>query len=434
MLTDWIHWLSSLNPDILLATFIGLLLIDGPRYALSKILMCLWDCGHDCWQWLRGQEPEPGDRYCPSVCVIIPGYNEADSIAGTLASVWGSYPRLEIMVVDDGSTDGTAAVARHFGQRHPGVLVLRRPVRGGKSSALNWALRHTRAEVLVCLDADSRLGPGALWEIVQPLRDPQVGLVSAAVLVRTPFTNLLTWLQAYEYLHTSFVGRLLAARLGILGIASGAFAAARRTALEQSLGWDVGTGEDLDLTLRVRKSGYQIAFAPDAQCFTEAPTNCGGLIRQRLRWDRDACIRNYCRKHIDLAYFTSRNFRFGDFCLWFETLYLRLFCLYGILAWFIWLVLARPYRPDTEVSGFMILVSLYLCYVAFEIIQVITVFLYSRAPGRDALICVVFFLAPLYQLFLTSVRLVATTQEIFWRKSFQDNFVPARVREATWHW
>jgi cellulose synthase/poly-beta-1,6-N-acetylglucosamine synthase-like glycosyltransferase len=110
-----------------------------------------------------------------------------------------------------------------------------------------------RAEIIVCVDTDSHLQPHAIWEIVQPLADPEVGAVAGTVLARNAETNLCTWLQAAEYLRTIFVGRMLSSRLGVLGIVSGAFGAFRREAVERLKGWDVGPGEDGDLVLRLRR-------------------------------------------------------------------------------------------------------------------------------------------------------------------------------------
>jgi cellulose synthase/poly-beta-1,6-N-acetylglucosamine synthase-like glycosyltransferase len=402
-------------------------LIDGPRYALTKIALCSWDCGRKFRRWLGGHS-QPRFTYCPSVCVVIAGHNEEETIAATLASLWGSYPRLEIVVVDDGSTDGMEAEAHRFARNHDGVLVLRRPERGGKSSAMNWGVTYTRAEVIVVVDADSDLGPSALWELVQPLQDPEVGAVAGAVVARNSFVGLATWLQAYEYLSTIFVGRMLSAWLGILGIVSGAFGAFRRSALDRVMGWDVGPPEDLDLTLALRKCGYKIAFAPYSQCFTEVPPTWWGLIKQRLRWERSGVIRNHCRKHLDLAYFWKSNFRISNFFVIFESWLFNVFCMYGIWVWFICFLLNPP------ADWWQILFTLYLCYLAFELIQVAVDLVYSNAPGRDALISTVFFLVPFYQLLLLVVRLIATTEEIFLRKSYEDNYVPAKVRESTWRW
>jgi poly-beta-1,6-N-acetyl-D-glucosamine synthase len=431
MLTDWLHWLANLNPDRLAGVLFILLVVDGPRYALPRILMCLWDGARSLWGWVVGRRAPEAYGYCPSVCVLVPGHNEEGTIEGTLRSMWGTYPRLEIVVIDDGSTDDTFGVAQRFARTHPGVLVLRRPRRGGKASALNFGLRHTRAEVVICVDADSHLDPLSVWEVVQPLEDPAVGAVSAKVMARNPFTNLLTWFQAQEYLHIIFVGRLLSARLGILGVASGAFSAFRREALERVGGWDVGPNDDGDLTLRVRKCGYEVAFAPYANCFTDLPTTLRGLFKQRRRWYRGA-VRLRARKHLDMACFWSPNFRLADFAVllnsWFNT-----FCVIGFWAYAVYLGARAVHHELTEDIGWCLFTSL-VCYLVLHLVLTLTVLFYSEARRRDALICAVVPLVPVYQLFQKVVRVVAVTEEVFLRKSFDDNFYPAHVREATWHW
>jgi biofilm PGA synthesis N-glycosyltransferase PgaC len=428
VLTDWIHWLTSLQPDQLLAVLGALMLIDGPRYAVSKLLLSLWDIAAGFCRWVRGVRLETTHTYCPSVCVVIAGYNEEKNIEAPLRSVWGTYPRLEIIVVDDGSTDGTAEAARRFAQGHAGVTVLRLSDRTGKSPALNYALQYTKAEVIVGLDADAELRPDAIWEVVQPLASPRVGIVSGAVLGRNPFVNLATWFQAYEFLHSVFVGRILSARLGVLGIASGAFSAIRRTALDQGFGWDEGSSGDLDLTLRIRKAGYEVAFAPYAECYTDMLPSWWALIKQRLRWDRSITIRNHGRKHLDMACFWHRHFRFRDFLVLAESFYFSLFCMYAIWAWIVWFICSRPE------GGWQILLAIYFCYLLFEFIQILVALYYTNHLARDLLISAVFPLLPIYQFTLLAVRLVATTEEIFLRKSYAESFTPDRVRKSTWHW
>jgi biofilm PGA synthesis N-glycosyltransferase PgaC len=427
MFTDWIHWLSSLHPDELWLVLGGLLLVDGPRYAISQILMCLWDCARSCIATFRPAPVDETPRYCPTVCVVLAGYNEAKTIDATLHSLWGSYPNLQIIVVNDGSLDVMLDVARNFAASHSGVLVLTRDRRGGKSSALNSALPYTDAEIIVTVDTDSHLAPGALWEIVQPLRDPTVGAVSATVRARNAFTNLVTWLQTYEYLQTIFVGRLLAARLGMLGIVSGAFGAFRREALERVGGWDVGPGEDGDLTLRIRKIGYNIAFAPDAQCYSNVPTTWRQLFNQRRRWDR-TIITFECRKHIDMAYFWQPHFRWSELLLLSERWFFNIVCLYGLWGYLAWLLWGLPEQAP------FVLLSLYLCYVCCEIVGSLSVLYYTQTFWRDAATCLIFPLVPLYQVFLKAASVVAVTEELLFRQSFRDNFVPQHVRDATWHW
>lgn len=428
MLTDWIHWLSCRHSEQLLSFLWALFVIDGSRYALGKFLMCLFDCTRSLWRWVTGRGLHPGYTYCPSVCLILAGHNEAETIGSTLATTWGSYPRLEIVVVDDGSTDGMAAVARQFAKRHAGVLVLSRPERGGKSSAMNWALQYAKAEVVVVVDADSDLAPGAIWEIVQPMADPHVGAVAGTVLARNPFENLCTWLQAYEYLSSIFVGRMLAVRCGILGIVSGAFGAFRRSTLDRTMGWDVGPPEDLDLTLAIRKTGQKIQFAPYAQCYTDLPATWKALIRQRIRWEQSGVVRNHCRKHLDLGAVWHANFRWSNLGLVFESWLFNLICMFGIWVWIF--VFIANWGPNSWKT----LVTLYLCYTTFEIIQAATILYYTNDLRRDATLCLAFPLVVLYQLVLLVVRLAATLRELIGRKSFDDNYVPAKVRRTTWHW
>jgi cellulose synthase/poly-beta-1,6-N-acetylglucosamine synthase-like glycosyltransferase len=428
VLTDWTHWLSCHHPEQIAALLWALLLLDGPRYALSKLSMCVWDCGRAAWRWLWCAPDEPRFTYCPSVCVVLPVYNGVREIEAALRSVWGTYPKLEIIVIDDGSTDGTYDEAQRFARSHEGMRVLRMPERSGKSPALNLGLRYNQAEVVVCMDADSGLGPAAIWEIVQPLADARVGVVSATVLARNPFDNLLTWFQAYEFLHSVFVGRIWSARLGILGIASGAFAAFRHEALDEGFGWDEGSSADLDLTLRIRKSGWKVAFAPYAECYTDMLPTWRALVRQRLRWDRSIAVRNHGRKHVDMANPFSRNFRLSDFFVLADSWLFSVICAYGILAWAVWFCFFPP------ANWWLVLLTFYFCYLVFEFVQILVALYYSNTPARDALICAVFPLVLIYQTVLLVVRLVATTEELFLRKSYAESFTPERVRNATWHW
>jgi biofilm PGA synthesis N-glycosyltransferase PgaC len=173
MLVQWYHWISEMRTTELIGMMAGFLLIDGPRYALSRILVLTYDLFTQLWKLLSGA-PSREFSHCPSMTVIIAGYNEAETIHATLNSVYTSYPRLEILVVDDGSEDSMAEIARNFACGKPGITVLRRSRRGGKSSAMNYALGFSTGEIVVCLDADSTLGTNALWEIVQPFQDPDV--------------------------------------------------------------------------------------------------------------------------------------------------------------------------------------------------------------------------------------------------------------------
>jgi cellulose synthase/poly-beta-1,6-N-acetylglucosamine synthase-like glycosyltransferase len=342
--------------------------------------------------------------------------------------MWGTYPRLEIIVVDDGSSDDMATVASDFARNHPGVRVLRKPRRGGKSSALNFALAYCQADIIVGVDADSQVEPNTLWEIVQPFADPRVGAVSGTVLARNAHANLVAWLQAFEYLTCIFVGRLLAARLGVLGIVSGALGAFRRSALLRVEGWDVGPGEDSDLTLKLRKAGYRIALVPYAQCLTNVPTTWRRWINQRRRWSW-ATVTFDCRKHVDLANPLSPNFRLTNLLVLLDRWSYNVVLPFGIWAYLIWTLVFE--RHEHTWKQYLLY---YLVYVVFETIQAGAAIYYSNDRRRDVWVSLALPLMPFYQLLLKLVTIVAIVEEIAWRRSFRDSFVPTHVREATWHW
>lgn len=427
MWNDWIQWLSSLPPDQLAWLLAPILLFDAPRYAVSMSVLCLRDIVADATRWLLGTEEPPTYSYCPTVTVIIAGLNEGGTIGQTLASVWGRYPRMEVIVVDDGSSDDMARVALDFAHTHPHVIVLKNPRRGGKSSALNFALPFVKSELIVCVDGDSHLEEESIWEIVQPFADPQVGAVSGTVCARNPFVGLVTWLQGFEYLRCIFVGRMLLARLDILGVISGAFGAFRKSALDRMMGWDVGPGEDGDMTLRLRKSGYRIAFQPYAQCFTNLPTSWWRLLKQRRRWEW-AAITFECRKHVDLANVFSPNFHWTNLGVLLDRWIFNVGLVYVLWGYLLWVTF--HVHENTWKQFFLY----YLVYVVFDFVTLGVILYYSTQRWRDLCIGLCAPLTPFYGLLLKGVAVLALTEEMLTRRSFRDSFVPEHVRRATWHW
>lgn len=424
---SWMHWLTSLNPDELLWAFAPILMLEAPRYAVGTLALWIVDFTSDCWDRLLGRHEAERFTYQPRCCAIVAGLNEADSLGQTLESLAGAYPDLQIVVVDDGSTDGMSTVASKFARTHDNTTVVRKPERGGKSSALNAALPFTDAEILICVDSDSHLGEGAVWEIVQPFADPRVGAVSGTVLVRNPYVNLLTWIQALEYYRCIFLGRMFTSRLGILGIISGAFGAYRREALLQVGAWDVGPGEDGDLTLRLRRAGYDIAFAAYAQCFTNPVQKMKVLTKQRRRWEW-AVITLECRKHIDLANPFQAAFRWSNFVMLIDRWLYSIVLQYVFVGFLIWVM----FNYDA-----FILYQLFLCYLAYlvmEMMQILILLYYCDNRKEILKIGTVFPVMPFYYLCMRFVTLWAITEEIINRRSYQDNFVPERVRKVTWHW
>jgi cellulose synthase/poly-beta-1,6-N-acetylglucosamine synthase-like glycosyltransferase len=235
-------------------------------------------------------------------------------------------------------------------------------------------------------------------------------------------------LQALEYRRSIFIGRLVASRMDILGIISGAIGAYRTSAIKRVQGWDVGPGEDGDLALRLRKLGYKITFSPYAMCHTNAPTTWYRLFRQRRRWDW-AVVTFECRKHIDMINPWAATFRWNNACLILERWLFSLFLPLAFWIWTTWQFLTVPWT-----SFCYTMLSFYVAYLICDLILMIIILDLSENRRRDVTYVPCVPLMPLYHLFLKFATTYAVLEELLTRRSFRDNFVPAKVRNVTWHW
>nr|WP_254605675.1 glycosyltransferase family 2 protein [Deinococcus sp. JMULE3] len=219
----------------------------------------------------------------PGVSVMIAAYNEEVGIADTLRSVLAQQgPALQVLVVDDGSTDATAAIAEDFARSDPRVTVLRKP-NGGKASALNLAADHLTYPVAVSVDADSALAPGTLAALARHFHDPRVGAVAGDVRVAGPVTSL-TQMQNLEYSVGQQMEKRAQDMLGAVSVVPGA-AGAFRSDLIRRLRYSHDTiTEDMDLTVAIAAEGYEVRFEPGALSYTEPPVDLRSLWRQRMRW------------------------------------------------------------------------------------------------------------------------------------------------------
>ena len=220
----------------------------------------------------------------PSMAVIVPAYNEEKVICDCVASLLGSEgPSFDIIVVDDGSTDCTVeAVERAFGNE-PRVKLHRKP-NGGKASALNWGIAKTDAEILVAIDADTRLDADAIPVLVRHFADPAVGAVAGAVHVGNA-AGLLTRFQAVEYITSQNLDRRALEIVNGITVVPGAIGAWRRSAVTAVGGYDSDTlAEDADLTLKLERAGWLVVYEPRAFAQTEAPETLGQFLKQRFRW------------------------------------------------------------------------------------------------------------------------------------------------------
>ena len=246
-------------------------------------------------------------RDLPLVSILLPGYNESLTLETTVLSLREqSYPNIEIIVVNDGSTDGMGQIGRDLAHRG-WIRYFEHRQRGGKSSAENFAANAARGEYLVICDADSTFDRDAVWHLLVEFYRPEVMAVSCNLRVRNASTNLLTRCQAMQYLISIGIGRRASASAGTLSIVSGAFGALRRSIIRSVGGWEAGPGEDGDLTTKICLAGGVIAFAPKAICMTDAPDNWWAYFRQQLRWNRST-IRFRLRKYRCIFNPFSRSF------------------------------------------------------------------------------------------------------------------------------
>jgi len=216
------------------------------------------------------------------VSVIVPAYNEAANIAATVRSLVASaYPALEVIVVDDGSSDGTADIVERMRLR--GVRVIRQ-ANAGKPAALNTGIRAARADLLVLVDGDTVFQPDTVYRLVQGFADPTVGAISGNTKVANRRRLLGRW-QHLEYVIGFNLDRRMYDVLECMPTIPGAIGAFRREVLRAVGGVPGDTlAEDTDLTMAVLRAGWRVVYEEAAIAWTEAPSTLRQLWRQRYRW------------------------------------------------------------------------------------------------------------------------------------------------------
>jgi len=223
--------------------------------------------------------------YWPSISIIVPAHNEEKVIERCIGSLLEiDYPKKEIIVVDDGSSDRTYWLAKKYSAK--GVKVIRRRRAGGKSVALNTGMLLAKGEIIVTCDADSMISRDALKAIVKRFQDPTVTAVAGNVKVLNR-TNLVTKCQALEYIVNENVYRRVFDIFGVVPVVPGPLAAFRRKALREIGLYDKDTlTEDFDITVKILKAGKVVQALSNAIVYTEAPATWRDFYRQRLRWNR----------------------------------------------------------------------------------------------------------------------------------------------------
>ena len=301
------------------------LLLAGFAFVAGSRWFVLFALSYRFHRYLLRKRPEL--EHFPFVSILAPAYNEQENIVAAIESLVAlDYPDYELLVIDDGSTDGTLALARRYQGRHGHCIVrVFHKTNGGKWSALNYGFRRSRAELVLCVDADSRLSKDALHRMVAHMANPHVAAVAGQVRVRNR-SGLLTRLQAMEYIMGNGAVRMAQADSGTLLVVPGPLGLFRRTALEEvqfNLDDSASDGEggrsgpfqpdtfaeDFDLSLSMLSLGGRIVYEPSAISHTRAPGDSMSLMSQRYRWYRGGLqvLRKFFRRGRRLPHGLNRR-------------------------------------------------------------------------------------------------------------------------------
>jgi cellulose synthase/poly-beta-1,6-N-acetylglucosamine synthase-like glycosyltransferase len=407
--------LLFLNEIDFVALFLLVIVFEIPRYTLSVLsLLMMLVARHPSRQRVQPRH---------TITVIIPAFNGGPGLLRSLLSLKEqTLAPLEVVVVDDGSVDETLALALEAKDKGLVSHVLHHSTRCGRSPAINFAARFAKGDLLFTMDADTTLDRDTLHRLAVAFEDPTVAAASCNLTVANASASIWASLQSLEYLVSISSGKWFLDALNAVSCCSGACSMYRRSTFIAQGGLDVGPGEDLEYTLRVRRLGRKVRFVQGAWADTAVPVGFISLVRQRLRWDRDA--------------FRIRMFQYreGRLWLWGESLGSAL----QRFDFLIFTLAPTLLMPVYLACCIMFLGSetwalLGLIYIVLVFLDFINVALASLIAPRglrmfNLLLMPIF---TFYQGFvMKAVRLAAFSEEILWRASDSDDYVPPRVRRA----
>ena len=410
-MSEMVQFLAQANVFLLV---FSVLIFDMPRYTLSLLSLALFGVRKPS-DWTPATSA--------TVSVIIPTFNGGAGLDRSIESLHRQTLRpLEIIVVDDGSTDETRTFAERARAQGLVDTVICHGTRCGRSPAINAGIRFARGDLILTVDADTEFEPTAVARLAAVFEDPSVGGASGNIAIRNDRESIWTGLQSVEYLMSITAGRSVLDAAGAIACLSGACSIYRRDVLLRQGGLDIGPGEDLEYSLRLRHLGYRIRFVPDAMAETDGPANGISLLRQRARWDRDA-LRIQFLMYGEFRFF-HRHERLRD------TLERLDFIVFDLVP-----TLTLPFYLAYIILLFgsdaaLFLVAVYVLLLGFSIFNMALAFaMFNRSIGFFGLGAALIF--PLYQgIYLKFARFFSYSSEIIFATSQRDDFVPPRVRRA----
>jgi biofilm PGA synthesis N-glycosyltransferase PgaC len=321
---------------------------------------------YDLLSWWKTLHTKKRRSY-PTIDIVIAAYNEEVSIYRCLESVFASsYPKIHVIVANDGSTDGTLEQVTAYKRAHPKrkITVVTQP-NGGKARALNHAIKKAaRSKYIMTLDADSILHSEALRRMLTYFDDKKISAVAANVRI-LPEPTLLSIVQQVEYL----MGYRLKKAYTVLNneyILGGIGSIFRRKDLKEVNYYDTNTiTEDIDLTLKLIRRGNQdrsIAYASDAICYTEGVLSLSALFRQRFRWKYGRMQSLWKNKQLffnsDKKYSKLLTYLQLPFVIYSEVTFLGDPLFFGYI-----LLLCASYLDTTSFQGMCLFAAFYMAMV-----------------------------------------------------------------------
>ena len=417
--------------EVALKFFPFVLLIELPLYVL--VIAGIVRYGLRQWRPHRQRE-----RY-PTVSCVITCYSEGKDVIQTVRSLAHQvYPgEIEIIPVIDGAVQN--AVTLHAAQSCiaevgplPGrrLIVLPKWQRGGRVSSLNAGLSIATGEVVMALDGDTSFDNDMVARATRHFDDPNIVGVAGCLRVRNAAVSVATRLQALEYMLSIGAGKTGLSEFNVVNNISGAFGVFRASFIQHIGGWDAGTAEDLDMTLRLkqyfgRHPQLRIVFEPHAVGHTDSPTTFRQFFKQRLRWDGDLFylfVRKF-RYNLRPGLLGWRNFLFFSIAGFF----LQVVMPFVLAAYTIGLMLVLPFGALLGIMGFV-----YLGYLASLALYFgLYVLIVSERPGPDLRY---FAWLPLFPLFAFANRLqsaIAILQEMTLKSHLDSSMAPWWVLRRT---
>src|SRR3989344_5309866 len=260
------------------------------------------------------KRPSKKDRslpaYYPSVSMLVPCFNEERTLASTIDSLLAmQYPeeKLEIVVIDDGSSDGTATIAEEYAKKYPAQVSFLKKRNGGKYTALNLGIERSEGELIGCLDADSFAAPDALMEAVKMVgNDPTAMAITPAMQVYKPRT-MLELMQSVEYTFGIFYKKMFD-NLSAINVLPGPFSMYKREVFNKiGVFRHAHNTEDMEIAFRMHQNGLRIVNAHTAYVYTTVPQTVRTLLKQRTRWSQGFLQNARDYKHMFF------NPKFGNF-------------------------------------------------------------------------------------------------------------------------